>query len=386
MRLEFNSPIRPFIVFGTRPEAIKLAPIVKAMRADEQLDPIVCSTGQHREMLDQVIDYFDLQPDLRLDVMTPNQTLATLTAKLMTRLDQAIEAADPDCIIVQGDTTTALVGSMIAFYRRIKCVHVEAGLRTGDIFSPWPEEFNRRVVSIVADAHCAPTKRAAEALIRERVDPGTIHITGNTVIDALEWSVERERRNHQQWETKFDFLAGRQCVLITAHRRESFGKGFENMCLAISQLAGQFPQVQFVYPVHLNPNVLEPVHRMLGETPNVHLIDPSPYPEFVWLMDRCKVILTDSGGIQEEAPTLRKPTVVMREATERQEAAEVNAIRLVGTSTELIVDTVSELLSSDHSYKSMQVGKNPFGDGNAAEAICKVILKLFATRLEPATV
>ena len=364
---------RPFIVFGTRPEAIKMAPIILAMRADDQFEPVVCSTGQHREMLHQVVDYFEITPDINLDVMMPDQTLATLTARLLVALDEAVEQTEPDCIIVQGDTTSAMVGSMIAFYRHIPCLHVEAGLRTGDMQAPWPEEFNRRVVGLTTSIHCAPTERARKALLNENIDPDSIYVTGNPVIDALNWSVARERGRSNIWQQKFDFLNDREFVLITAHRRESFGQSFEDMCLAISDLAESHPDIAFVYPVHLNPNVQRPVKTILGNLSNVYLIPPSPYPEFVYLMDRCKVILTDSGGIQEEAPTLKKPAVVMRETTERPEAAEVNAIRLVGTNRDLIVDTVDELLTNEHAYRSMQVDSNPFGDGTTAQAVCAIV-------------
>ena len=347
-----------------------MAPLVHEYRRRfDEFEPVVCSTGQHREMLQQVVDYFDIEPQINLDVMKLNQSLAELTSRLLIEIDQTISDHQPDCVVVQGDTCSAMVGAMLAFYRRLPCIHVEAGLRTGNIYSPWPEEFNRRVAGLVATLHCAPTQRAANCLLAEGVDVDSVKVTGNTVIEALNWSVEKERANEKHWWRKFEMLFKKRFVLITAHRRESFGGGFQNICRAILELANAFPNVHFVYPVHLNPNVQKPVKELLGEIPNILLMEPSPYPEFVWLMDQCDVILTDSGGIQEEAPTLRKPTIVMRENTERIEAVEVGAVKLVGTEQKHIVASVSKLLTNSEAYRQMQVIDNPFGDGNASTRI-----------------
>ncbi|MCA9102329.1 MAG: UDP-N-acetylglucosamine 2-epimerase (non-hydrolyzing), partial [Planctomycetales bacterium] len=284
-------------------------------------------------------------------------------------IDEALERFKPDCIVAQGDTTTVMSAAIAAFYRHVPFVHVEAGLRTGNLQAPWPEEFNRRVASIVTALHCAPTGRAADNLRAEHVDPATIHVTGNTVIDALLWTVARERDASRGWAEKYAFLSDNRVVLITGHRRENFGGGFEEMCGAIAELAGQFADVRFVYPVHLNPNVQKPVHEILGQLGNVHLLEPCPYPEFVWLMDRSTLILTDSGGVQEEAPSLHKPILVMRETTERPEALDAGAVELVGTSRERIVGSVTRLLTDADEYSRRQIEVNPYGDGQSARRI-----------------
>lgn len=370
------SKLRVMLIFGTRPEAIKMAPVVRACLArPEAIETVVCLTGQHREMLKQVTDYFDLQADIDLQLMQPNQTLAELTARCIQGLDETVQKVQPHAMVAQGDTTTVMAASMVAFYRRTPLVHVEAGLRTGNMMAPWPEEFNRRVTSLVAALHCAPTQRSADNLLREGVDPKTVHITGNTVIDALLWAVDRERANDAKWRAKYASLGDRRMVLITGHRRENFGQGFQDICTAIRQLADQFPQVEFVYPVHLNPNVQRPVFEILGQRTNVHLVEPAPYPEFVWLMDRSTVILTDSGGVQEEGPSLKKPILVMRETTERPEAMEAGAVELVGTSIERIVDRVSTLLDDPVEYAQRQIETNPYGDGSAAQRIVELMLK-----------
>ncbi len=370
------SKLRVMLIFGTRPEAIKMAPVVRACLArPEAIETVVCLTGQHREMLKQVTDYFDLHADIDLQLMQPNQTLAELTARCIQGLDETVQKVQPHAMVAQGDTTTVMAASMVAFYRRTPLVHVEAGLRTGNMMAPWPEEFNRRVTSLVAALHCAPTQRSADNLLREGVDPKTVHITGNTVIDALLWAVDRERANDAKWRAKYASLGDRRMVLITGHRRENFGQGFQDICTAIRQLADQFPQVEFVYPVHLNPNVQRPVFEILGQRTNVHLVEPAPYPEFVWLMDRSTVILTDSGGVQEEGPSLKKPILVMRETTERPEAMEAGAVELVGTSIERIVDRVSTLLDDPVEYAQRQIETNPYGDGFAAQRIVELMLK-----------
>ncbi len=370
------SKLRAMLIFGTRPEAIKMAPVVRECRERWQdLETIVCVTGQHREMLRQVTDYFDIHSDVDLQLMRPNQTLSELTARCIQGLDEAIAKLNPDCVVAQGDTTTVMATSLVAFYRRIPMVHVEAGLRTGDLQAPWPEELNRRITGLTAALHCAPTDRAAANLLSERVNPETVHVTGNTVIDALLWAVDRERANDLTWRNKYQLLGDRRMVLITGHRRENFGQGFRDICQAIRILAEKYPRVEFVYPVHLNPNVQQPVHEILGGLTNVHLTEPAPYSEFVWLMDRSTVILTDSGGVQEEAPSLRKPILVMRETTERPEAVEAGAVELVGTSLERIVDRVSVLLDDPVEYAQHQIDRNPYGDGLAADRIVDLMLR-----------
>jgi UDP-N-acetylglucosamine 2-epimerase (non-hydrolysing) len=370
------SKLRALLIFGTRPEAIKMAPVVQACRArPDDLETIVCLTGQHREMLAQVTDYFEIQAQEDLQLMQPNQTLADLTARCITGIDQIVSKYQPHCIVAQGDTTTVMAASLVAFYRRVPLVHVEAGLRTGNLLAPWPEELNRRVTSLVTALHCAPTKRAAQNLLDEKVDPASVHVTGNTVIDALLWAVDRERANDAEWRSKYAMLQDHRMVLITGHRRENFGQGFRDICEAIVQLAELYPSVEFVYPVHLNPNVREPVFELLGQHPNIHLIEPAPYPEFVWLMDRSTIILTDSGGVQEEAPSLRKPILVMRETTERPEAMDAGAVELVGTSKVRIAERISTLLDDPVEYAHHQIEENPYGDGMAAERIVDLMLR-----------
>lgn len=359
---------------GTRPEAIKLAPVLNACERRTDIEPFVCSTGQHKEMLAQVTDYFGLHVDLDLGLMQPNQTLAGLTARCLEGLDRVLSERQPDCLIAQGDTTTVMAASLAAFYRRIPFVHVEAGLRTGNLQSPWPEELNRRIAGLTTAVHCAPTRRAAQNLLQEGVPAHTVHVTGNTVVDALLWAVDRERSRADVWQQKYRFLAERRMVLITGHRRENFGQGFEDICTSIRTLAETFRDVEFVYPVHLNPNVQQPVHRILGDTANVHLVAPAAYPEFVWLMDRSSLILTDSGGVQEEAPSLKKPILVMRDTTERPEAVDAGAVELVGTSPTAIVAGVSRLLTDAAEYARRQLDRNPYGDGHAAERIVDLIV------------
>ncbi len=369
------SKLRPILIFGTRPEAIKMAPVVAACRArSEEVEPIVCSTGQHREMLDQVTDYFGIIPDIHLRLMRSNQTLAGLTARCVEAIDDVLDRLRPHCVVAQGDTTTVLAVALATFYRRVPFVHVEAGLRTGRLDAPWPEEFNRRIAGLAAALHCAPTQRAANALLAEGVPRESVRVTGNTVIDALLATVQRERANGIHWQSKYAMLGDAPMVLITGHRRENFGMGFEDICRAIRLVAERFANCRFVYPVHLNPNVQGPVHRLLGGQPNVHLVEPSAYSEFVWLMDRSRLILTDSGGVQEEAPSLKKPVLVMRETTERPEAVDAGAARLVGTSVDAIVEGVGRLLTDPAAYAACQIAENPYGDGRAAERIVKLML------------
>jgi len=364
------------LIFGTRPEAIKMAPVVhECLRRSEVIETVVCLTGQHREMLDQVTEYFGVAADADLQLMRPNQSLAELTARCVTGIDEMITRFEPHCVVAQGDTTTVMAASLAAFYRRVPVVHVEAGLRTGNLDAPWPEELNRRVTSIITALHCAPTTGAAENLTREAVLAESIHVTGNTVVDALLWTLKRERDQSAQWQEKYAMLGDRRMVLITGHRRENFGTGFENICQAIATLARKFTDVEFLYPVHLNPNVQQPVREALGELSNVHLTEPAPYPEFVWLMDRSTLILSDSGGVQEEAPSLKKPLLVMRDTTERPEAVDAGAVELVGTSAERIVSRTAALLSDDEGYRRHQIDHNPYGDGHAAKRIVDLMLK-----------
>jgi UDP-N-acetylglucosamine 2-epimerase (non-hydrolysing) len=368
------------VLFGTRPEAIKLAPVVRALRGEAALDCRVCVTAQHREMVDQVLDAFDLVPDTDLDLMRPGQSLAQLTARSIEAIDEYLAREEPGLVLVQGDTTTVLCAALAAFYRKIPVGHVEAGLRTGDLSAPWPEEANRVLTTRLAALHFAPTERSRRNLLAEGVPAERIHLTGNTVVDALLWVLEKVRTHPPAIAALPPALtapgvgAERPMVLITGHRRESFGAGFEAICRAIAMLARQFPDTAFVYPVHLNPEVREPVHRVLGACAgkNVYLIDPLNYLEFVALMARATLILTDSGGVQEEAPSLGKPVLVMRATTERPEAVEAGTARLVGTDEQAIVAAVSRLLTDRAAYEAMARAHNPYGDGRAAVRIAAV--------------
>jgi UDP-N-acetylglucosamine 2-epimerase (non-hydrolysing) len=378
--------LRPLLMFGTRPEAIKMAPVVSACSdRPKELEPIVCSTGQHRELLDQVTDYFGIVPDIQLRLMRSDQSLAGLTARCVDAIDDVLDRTRPHCVVAQGDTTTVLAAAITAFYRCVPFVHVEAGLRTGQLDAPWPEEFNRRVADLVTSVYCAPTQRAADALLAEGVHPVRVHVTGNTVVDALLETVARERARGDLWRSKYAMLEDRPMVLITGHRRENFGAGLQAICRAISLVADRFPDYRFVYPVHLNPNVRGPVHRLLADRPNIHLVAPAAYAEFVWLMDRSRLILTDSGGVQEEAPSLGKPVLVMRDTTERPEAVEVGAARLVGTSVDSIVAGVTQLLTDPVAYRACQIEENPFGDGRAASRIIELMLRAGWHMPAPAT-
>ena len=368
--------IRPLLVMGTRPEAIKMAPVVGACQAlGEHLDPLICFTGQHDEMLRQVTDYFGIQPDFDLKLMTPGQSLAQLTSRLIVALDETIAKANPDFVVAQGDTTSVLAASMAAFYRRVPFVHVEAGLRTGDLAAPWPEEYNRRVACIGAALHCAPTARSAENLRREGVPAHQIRVTGNTVIDALLATTARERQRSSHWQEKHAWLESRDLVLVTVHRRENHGAGLDGICTAIAHLADQFTGTAFLLPVHLNPQVQDVVRRRLAGIDNLRLTPPLAYPEFVWLMERSKLIVSDSGGVQEEAPSLRRPVVALREATERSEAVDAGAVMCVGSAPERIVEAAGCLLTDHQAYAAMQIEKSPFGDGHAAERIVEWVLE-----------
>lgn len=369
-------PRRVFFVVGTRPEAIKLAPVIRRCQDDDRVQPVVCFTGQHREMLRQVAEYFELEADINLDLMLPDQTLAGLTSRCIAELDRAIGEIKPDCIAAQGDTTTVMASSLVAFYRGLDFVHVEAGLRSGNLMSPWPEELNRRIASLTTRLHCAPTAWARDNLLAEGVPAENIEVTGNTVIDALLWTLRREKRTDAPWSGKYSWLKDGRMVLITGHRRENLGEGMRQICTAIRDLAASHPGVAFVYPVHLNPRVRETVNRDLGGLKNVHLLEPVPYPEFVWLMDRSTFIISDSGGVQEEAPSLKRPVLVTRNNTERPEGVDAGAVELVGTEAPKIVQRASCLLADEREYAKYLIDSSPYGDGKAASRIIERIAAL----------
>lgn len=363
-------------VFGTRPEAIKLAPVIAAARADGRFKVEVCVTGQHRQMLDQVLAAFGIVPDIDLNLMKPGQMLADLTARTLVAVDEYLAKSRPDLILVQGDTTTVLAASLAAFYRHIPVGHVEAGLRTGNMQSPFPEEANRVLATRLSRLHFAPTQSSADNLLREGVPADRVFVTGNTVIDAL-LHVVREVKAKPPPIPGLPANAlpsGKRFVLITGHRRENFGGGFDEICRAVATLADRFPEVAFVYPVHLNPNVREPVDRILrGGRANVFLTEPQGYSEFIELFRRCTFVLTDSGGIQEEAPTLNKPVLVMRDTTERPEGVATGAVKLVGPHFDGIVNAVTELLTSESAYTAMTGKANPYGDGDSSRHILDII-------------
>jgi len=365
--------LKVLTIFGTRPEAIKMAPLVHALAQDDAFESKVCVTAQHREMLDQVLHLFGIQPDYDLNIMQPGQDLTEITSRILKGLKPVLQEFQPDVVLVHGDTTTTLSASLAAFYQRIPVGHVEAGLRTGDLSSPWPEEANRRLTTHLAKWHFAPTETSRDNLLREGISTDDIFITGNTVIDALLWVRDRVKTDAgllEQQASRYPLIdANKKMILVTGHRRESFGGGFDRICSALAEIALCHPEVQIVYPVHLNPNVSEPVNRILRGIDNIILIDPQDYLPFVYLMDKAYLILTDSGGIQEEAPSLGKPVLVMRESTERPEAISAGTVRLVGTDTAKIVKEVSRLLSDENEYHSMSRAHNPYGDGQACRRI-----------------
>jgi UDP-N-acetylglucosamine 2-epimerase (non-hydrolysing) len=373
-------PARVLFVFGTRPEAIKLCPLVRDLQTRSEFMVHVCVTAQHRHMLDQVLEAFHVAPDHDLDIMRPHQTLAGLTARILEALEPVLETESPDLILVQGDTTTTLAAALAGFYRRTPVGHVEAGLRTGDLSQPFPEEMNRVLTTRVADLHFAPTTRAAANLIAEGVPQERIHVTGNTGIDAVLY-VRNAMESGALPETTWPWLdASRRLIVVTSHRRENFGNGFVREMQALARIATR-PDVEIVYPVHRNPNVLEPAHEMLGGRPNIHLIEPLPYVPFVDLLRRSYLILTDSGGIQEEAPSLGKPVLVMREKTERPEAVEAGTVKLVGTDEERIVSETARLLDDCDEYARMTRVHNPYGDGQACRRIAEILSGYFRERL-----
>ena len=372
------------LVFGTRPEAIKMAPLVKKFQEDSEFQTIVCVTAQHREMLDQVLDIFDIKPDYDLNIMKQGQDLYDITSRVMLGLRDVLNETNPDVVLVHGDTTTSTASALAAFYKQIPVAHVEAGLRTNNIYSPWPEEMNRRITGRIATYHLAPTELSRQNLLKENVDNQNIIITGNTVIDALLWVVNKIKSDANLADTlqiniknngyDIDRIEDkRKLVLITGHRRENFGEGFRNICNAIKTLSIKYPDVDFVYPMHLNPNVRKPIAEIFGndkdKSGNTFFIEPLDYLNFVFLMEKADIILTDSGGIQEEAPSLGKPVLVMRNNTERPEALEAGTVKLVGTDYDKIINEVSELLENEESYNKMSKAVNPYGDGSACKRI-----------------
>ncbi|EGU33613.1 non-hydrolyzing UDP-N-acetylglucosamine 2-epimerase [Vibrio scophthalmi] len=364
-------------IFGTRPEAIKMAPLVDMLNKDERFDAKCCVTAQHREMLDQVLHLFEITPDYDLNIMKSGQTLNEVTTQILLGLESVFKDFRPDIILVHGDTATTFAASLAAYYAKIAVGHVEAGLRTGNIYSPWPEEANRRLTSVITKYHFAPTKCSKDNLISENVTPDDIYITGNTVIDALlmvKDKIDRDEKLSESLDSQFPYLdRNKKLILVTGHRRESFGDGFERICQALAEVAHKHPDIQILYPMHMNPNVREPVNRMLSKIDNIYLIEPQQYLSFIYLMGRSHIILTDSGGIQEEAPSLGKPVLVMRDTTERPEAIKAGTVRLVGTEVEKIVESLNVLLTDQEEYDKVSFAHNPYGDGFACNKILDAI-------------
>jgi UDP-N-acetylglucosamine 2-epimerase (non-hydrolysing) len=365
-------------IFGTRPEAIKMAPVVHALSNASSIESIVCVTAQHRDMLDQVLQLFEISPDEDMNLMQPNQSLHKLTGRMIAGLEPIFSKYQPEAVLVHGDTTTCLASSLAAFYAGIPVGHVEAGLRTYDLTAPFPEEGNRQLTDRISRWCFAPTERSAEILRKEHLPQTEIHVTGNTVIDALLWMRDRLPKlndGHLTYGSASRIVddKSKPILLVTGHRRESFGEGFLNICIALKRIAEQYPSLHIVYPVHLNPNVQEPVYRLLSNVSNIHLIPPLGYQDFIRLMDRCHLILTDSGGIQEEAPSLNKPTLVMRDCTERPEGIDAGVVKLIGTNPERIQLEISTLLEDSQLYKKMSSAENPYGDGTAAQKIAAIL-------------
>ncbi|MGI2095262.1 non-hydrolyzing UDP-N-acetylglucosamine 2-epimerase [Shewanella oncorhynchi] len=366
-------------VFGTRPEAIKMAPLVHALASDERFEAKCCVTAQHREMLDQVLELFEITPDYDLNLMKAGQTLNDVTARIVQELKPVLQDFKPDVVLVHGDTATTFAASLAAYYEQIEVGHVEAGLRTGNIYSPWPEEANRRLTGVLTKYHFAPTETSKQNLIKENFEPENIIVTGNTVIDALlmvKDKIENDAELNASLKQQFPILdESKKLILVTGHRRESFGGGFERICEALAITAKAHPETQILYPMHLNPNVREPVNRILGDVSNIHLIEPQQYLPFIYLMSRAHIILTDSGGIQEEAPSLGKPVLVMRDTTERPEAVDAGTVKLVGTDVSAITTNLNILLTDDSAYQVMSFAHNPYGDGEACHRIIDILLK-----------
>ena len=372
------------LIFGTRPEAIKMLPLYLAMKKEPEMEVKICVTAQHREMLDQVFSFFEVTPDYDLDLMKENQDLYSLTAKVITQLKPVLESYRPDWVFVHGDTTTTLGASLAAFYHRTEVCHIEAGLRTYNLSAPFPEEMNRTVTGVLAQHHFSPTETSKSNLLEEKKDANKIVVTGNTVIDALLWSVEKVSASSYvneeiRWlKNELDFE--KKIILVTGHRRENHGQGFINICRALKTIAKQNPNVQIIYPVHLNPKVQKPVYELLDGVENIKLIAPLGYPSFVWLMNKSYFILTDSGGVQEEAPSLGKPVLVMRDTTERPEAVEAGTVKLVGTDTDKIINTAETILNQPAVYEQMSKAHNPYGDGKASQRIIEYLKNLTSNR------
>ncbi|BAF70367.1 non-hydrolyzing UDP-N-acetylglucosamine 2-epimerase [Nitratiruptor sp. SB155-2] len=370
------------ITFGTRPEAIKMAPVIKVLEKEKSFETRVCVTAQHRLMLDQVLALFEIEPNYDLNLMQPGQDLYDITSRVLLRMKDVLDDFKPDIVLVHGDTATTFAASLASFYQKIKVGHVEAGLRTYNLYSPWPEEANRELTGVLANYHFAPTKSARENLIKENKDPKSIVVTGNTVIDALFLALNKIK-NNQDFEykifdtinTQYKLQDDRKIILVTSHRRENFGEGFKKICEALKTIALKNPDIDIVYPVHLNPNVQKPVKEILSNIINIHLIEPLSYEEFVYLMDRSYFIITDSGGIQEEAPSLGKPVLVMRDTTERPEAVEAGTVKLVGTDKEKIVKEAQQLIDDKQAYEKMAMARNPYGDGKASERIKEFLIE-----------
>lgn len=366
------------LVFGTRPEAIKMAPLVKEFQKyPDKFDVKVCVTGQHRQMLDQVLEIFQIQPDYDLDIMAPGQDLYDITSKVLLGLRDVLKDFQPEVVFVHGDTSTAMTAGLAAFFHRTKIAHVEAGLRTHNMQSPWPEEMNRQLVDRITDYHFAPTEASKRNLLEEKINGNHIYVTGNTVIDALFMGIDiiaadaslQQKIEDDIKDKGYELKKDKKIILVTGHRRENFGEGFLNICQALKEIASSHPDVDIVYPVHLNPNVQKPVFELLADIPNIYLISPLDYLPFIYLMKQSYIILTDSGGIQEEAPSLGKPVIVMRDTTERPEAVEAGTVKLVGTDKEAIIGSIDKLLKDDLLYKQMSETHNPYGDGKACERI-----------------
>lgn len=373
--------IKISVIFGTRPEAIKMAMLIKAFEKRNEICLNVCFTGQHKEMVMPLIDFFELTIHHSLNIMRPNQSLAGLSARLYDAMDEYLTEVNPDMVLVQGDTTTALCAATSAFFRKIKVVHIEAGLRTYNMQSPFPEEYNRQMISKITDLHFAPTEHAKNNLLNENIDSSTVFVTGNTVIDALLFTQKKISENSAKYKWDYPWSSNaKPFILITGHRRENFGHGFENMCNAIKDLSIKYHEYNFIYPVHLNPNVQRPVYEILSKQENIYLISPLDYIQFTSLLADCYFVLTDSGGVQEEAPSLGKPVLIMRDTTERQEAISEGVAVLVGTDKEKIVAEVSKLIEDKNAYKIMSTSKNPFGRGDSAEQIVDQILRYFSLK------
>ena len=366
------------IIFGTRPEAIKMAPLIKEFQKRDQFQTKVCVTAQHREMLDQVLDFFEITPDYDLNIMKAGQDLFDVTSNVLLGLKNVLSDFQPDIVLVHGDTSTTSSAALAAFYSKVKVGHVEAGLRTGDIYSPWPEEANRQITGVLANYHFAPTTTSQDNLLRENKNPKDIIVTGNTVIDALFLALDKIEKNEtlknqiiEKINSEYKLNDNKKIILVTGHRRENHGQGFINICEALKTIATNNPDIDIVYPVHLNPNVQKPVNEILSNTPNVYLINPLQYESFLYLMNKSYFIITDSGGVQEEAPSLGKPVLVMRDTTERPEALEAGTVKLVGTNKELIIKEAQKLLDDEDEYNTMAKAHNPYGDGKACERIVK---------------